>query len=821
MLTRCLLFSSLVLVPPPRVFQGPGVPPEPNPGAPIATDPAAGRSDARPVCELATPLRTTEWMQQIEDAIARSESFWSNTSDGAFSAPNRSNGLRSRFGADGLQVFPRQTSESGADAPWKLSLRTRSFGVEGDIRPLGEPRLVTHENRIEAHYAALSEWYVNDERGIEQGWTIPAPPPGSADTSLRIEIEASGLHAEIVGDGRSTQFVDDAGERLLYYHGLRAWDATSRELVARLIPASAGFAVEVEVEGALYPITVDPVLDGPAWMAESDQVDTLYGTSVSGAGDVNGDGFDDVIVGAPRFDNGFLDRGRAFLFLGSAAGPSLAPNWTAEADQDNAWFGWSVSGAGDVNGDGFDDVIVGAPFDEDGQTDEGVAFVYLGSAGGLSLAPVWTADRDQAVAFFGRSVSGAGDVNGDGFDDVIVGAPQFHDGESWEGAAFVYLGSPAGPALNPSWTAESDQTGANFGTSVSGAGDLNGDGFDDVIVGAPHYDHGQSDEGRAFLYFGSAAGLSLAPDWREESDQANAFYGTSLSGAGDVNRDGFDDFLVGAPQFTHGESFEGSAFLYLGSVNGPAHDPAWTAESDHAFSDFGFSVSGAGDVNGDGFADVVVGAPWFNNGQPGEGAAFLYLGSAGVPSLVPAWTAEGEQDNAHFGVVSGAGDVNGDGAEDVIVGASQFDNDQVNEGRAYVYVGGCGPIGTKYCIATANSTGSPADISAACSASASAGKLMLDASPVPNQNGVFFHGANQIQAPFGNGFMCTSGSTTRGATISASGNRATYTYDNSDGKHRLGAFAGMTRNFQYWFRDPMGGGALFNTSNAISIAILP
>ncbi len=130
-------------------------------------------------------------------------------------------------------------------------------------------------------------------------------------------------------------------------------------------------------------------------------------------------------------------------------------------------------------------------------------------------------------------------------------------------------------------------------------------------------------------------------------------------------------------------------------------------------------------------------------------------------------------------------------------------------------------IGTKFCTANANSTGSPANIWATGSASSAAGDLTLVSSPVPNQFGIFFHGANQSQIPFGNGFLCTTGEITRGAVISAAGNIATYIYDNSDARHSVAAFVNTTRHFQYWFRDPMGGGALFNTSNAISIAILP
>jgi Tol biopolymer transport system component len=130
-------------------------------------------------------------------------------------------------------------------------------------------------------------------------------------------------------------------------------------------------------------------------------------------------------------------------------------------------------------------------------------------------------------------------------------------------------------------------------------------------------------------------------------------------------------------------------------------------------------------------------------------------------------------------------------------------------------------IGWKYCTANANSTGSPADLSASGSASSGAGDLVLTSSPVPDQDGIFFHGANQSQVPFGNGFLCATGSIVRGAVVMGVGNVATYTYANSDTQHSLAAFIGSTRNFQHWFRDPSGGGAFFNTSNAISIPILP
>jgi hypothetical protein len=406
-------------------------------------------------------------------------------------------------------------------------------------------------------------------------------------------------------------------------------------------------------------------------MFQSGQFDARFGVSVRTAGDVNGDGYDDVIVGAPGYDN----EGRVFVFHGSPAGLSKSPDWIAESGQAGADFGVRAGTAGDVNGDGYDDVIVGASLYEHGQINEGRVFVFHGSPAGLSARPDWSVESDQAVSDFGNWVGTAGDVNGDGYDDVIVGAPGYSNG----GRAYVYQGSPSGLSATADWIAGPNQVNAYFGT-VATAGDVNGDGFDDVVVGAQDYDSGV---GRAFAFHGSSSGLSTSPDWTA-SEEHSIWFGRSVGTAGDVNADGYDDVIVGAPVYANGQTSEGAAFAYFGSPIGLSTSPDWTAESNQEDGQFGASVATAGDVNGDGYADVLVGADFYNHPEDNEGSSFLFHGSAGGLSTRPDGMAESNEGNAQFGFsVATAGDVNGDGLADVIVGAPDF----AQGGAAFVYRG--------------------------------------------------------------------------------------------------------------------------------------
>ncbi|MEP7255595.1 MAG: T9SS type A sorting domain-containing protein [Ferruginibacter sp.] len=444
---------------------------------------------------------------------------------------------------------------------------------------------------------------------------------------------------------------------------------------------------------------------------DADQANALFGVSVASAGDINGDGYSDVIIGAYSYDDGAnANEGRAFIYHGSASGLSATPNSTPnDANQANASFGTSVASAGDINGDGYSDVIIGADeYDDGANADEGRAFVYLGSAAGLSVGPVNTpSDADQAGANFGRSVASAGDINGDGYSDVIIGANFYTDGaNNAEGRAFVYLGSAAGLSVAPVSTPDdADQASAQFGLSVACAGDVNGDGYSDVIIGAFSYDEvASANEGRAFVYHGSPEGLSASTvNTPDDADQATAYFGYSVASAGDVNSDGYSDVIIGAPQYDDGFSDEGRAFVYHGSATGLSATPnAILDDANQALAFFGNSVACAGDVNGDGYSDVIVGAWQFDDaGNINEGRAYVYHGSATGLNTIPASILDdADQAGAYFGIsVAGACDVNGDGYSDVIIGAYQYDDDFVNEGVAFVYHGSASGLN-----ATPNST---------------------------------------------------------------------------------------------------------------------
>ncbi len=442
------------------------------------------------------------------------------------------------------------------------------------------------------------------------------------------------------------------------------------------------------VVSAAGRLTADVVVLTLEWSEVGVQQSDLYGYgyAVSTAGDVDGDGYDDVIVGAPIHQLTVNTEGAAFVFTGTAGGLGNTPAWSAGGGESGARFGAAVGSAGDVDGDGYDDVIVGAF--AYGKPAVGRVVVFYGSPGGLSDTPDWSMDGEQVDAQWGVAVGTAGDVDGDGYDEVIIGANQYDQDHEQEGRVYLLSGSPGGLTTTTalSWTYSGAQAGALLGSAVGWAGDVNGDGYDDVVVGAPGYDRETADEGAVYLFTGSPDGLGSTPAWTVYGGQAGAGFGSAVGSAGDVNDDGYDDVVVGAPDYDGAQTGSGGAFLFYGSAAGLAATAGWTFFGDQEYGRLGATVGAAGDVNGNGYDDVVVGAPEMTMNYSHEGVVLLFCGAAGGLSSAPCWSAGGGKADTGFGFSVGtAGDVNGDAAADVVVGAPQyrFDRDIVGQARLY------------------------------------------------------------------------------------------------------------------------------------------
>jgi len=453
----------------------------------------------------------------------------------------------------------------------------------------------------------------------------------------------------------------------------------------------------------------------------------LAGYSLASAGDINNDGFDDFIVGA--LNAGSNEQGVAYVIFGKAAAfgtvflfPTLAPpdGFLIEGEANNDDAGSSVASAGDVNNDGYDDIIIGA--ERYGTGDPGAAYVIFGKASGfgaISLASLALADGYKitgASGFFGHSVASAGDINNDGYDDIIVGESQ---GASTKGVSYVIFGKASGFAnLSAATLSAADgftitgaATGDGAGVRVSSAGDVNNDGYDDILIGANSHDSGASGAGAAYVIFGKAAGftninlasLSAADGFRIDGAAQNDNLGISASSAGDFNNDGYDDILIGA-NFANGggAADSGAAYLIFGKASGFSNiDLETLAPADgfsipgfFRFDNLGADVRAAGDINGDGFGDLIVGAPGTDADGNDAGIAYVLFGHAsnfGTVDLTRLTASEGfriQGDNAgdQLGrVVNAAGDINNDGYDDIMV--SSAGAGASGEGRAYVIYG--------------------------------------------------------------------------------------------------------------------------------------
>jgi hypothetical protein len=622
-----------------------------------------------------------------------------------------------------LRVSP--TPSYGADtgalttATWRYGLTLSTVGrASAAPSPLVAAAPVLDRGRVTVPMSqGVSLHYHNDARGLEQAITLQARPAG--DGPLEVAFQSPKGFRHTLNDLGDQVLVTWGDEQVFTWQALTVLDATGRALPASMTPGADGaLRYTIDDAKATYPLYIDPLASTPdATLNGGSATNTRFGYTVKHIGDVNNDGFDDVAVSQPSYSNGQQEEGRVVLFLGSAAGLTNTAAWAVESNLPLAFMGSTLAGGRSINGDAFDDLLIGA---ETAENTRGRVWLYVGQSntstpgfGGLANTAAWTVGGsgqtfgpDFFGDYFGSGLA-TGDFNCDGFPDVAVGSFGY---EFELGRVQIFNGQAAAPfvSLTPSVEAFGDDPTAGgvgyiFGYTLATAR-LDADSCDDLLVTAPDVSFYINAGGTASAFLGAAAGLSGTPAWIYTDAAATpanrSFFGFSIAAA-DVNGDGLDDALVGSPvaRSATALSNEGRVQVFLNSATGLSATPDWTRFGGAACAMFGYAITQAGDLNQDSFNDVVIGAPFINTNNEFQcnatplpthgGFTSAYLGSAAGLGVTAAWSVDRASDaNARFGVsVSGGGDVNGDSFPDLIVGARRFTSSSNQSGAAFVFEG--------------------------------------------------------------------------------------------------------------------------------------
>jgi hypothetical protein len=675
LVTLGLVAFSLSIAPSasPRAAVHDGAPAPPRNGA---VPPGGAVAENTPL-KLAVP---EGWLDRVRGNILRSEYRFSVSRRGILSAPNRAQGIRTTVAGRGIEMVPLRPEA----AAWKIGLRLKRFGREGALKTAGRGTVVVTQERVERKRAGLDEWYVNSPEGLQAGFSVSGDGTPEAkdirDRPLQIEIgvisDARPVQSE---DGSVVRFSDRRGTTVLEYRAPRVTDARGQEFPASLSLHDGELVISVDDKGAIRPLILMPLVTTPSWILQGPgPSSSAFGTAVSTAGDVNKDGLDDVVVGAPSYSGEFFQQGRAFLFMATENGMSLTPSWTADGENQYAFFGLAIAG-GDVDGDGYGDVVVGSPgYLDEQELKPGRAYVFHNGGGALPQTASWRlgpTEPDLIITDFGSSIA-MGDINNNGRDDVFIGAYTYSGGTKiHDGRAYGYMDG----AGTPGWVVEGGEDQQFFGWMVAVAGDVNGDGYGDVLVSGYGNYNGSFYGGRVSLYYSIGGPPAQSPGWTVGGATQESI-GTLLAGAGDVNGDGYADFLVG--------HHLGLVDVYMGTKDGPLPIPSRFLSYARSATSMSTGLAGAMDVNNDGFDDVLVNGTAVCNGLT-QSSAFLHLGRK--DGLLPGadWCADSRLGSPGIDddPVATAGDVNGDGASDVIIGATNFSNGQQIVGAAYIYRG--------------------------------------------------------------------------------------------------------------------------------------
>ncbi len=514
------------------------------------------------------------------------------------------------------------------------------------------------------------------------GSDVPTAPSVGANGTTLWRFAGTGTG----GFGHQTVFADDSRSATLVVSG-----GSSVESLPINLPSGAD--VTSAVVRLRMVASAPSVIEKPTVHFTGLNDSDSFGKSAAWAGDVNNDTFDDFIVSAWFNDTPVDQAGRAYLFLGGS-GLDPVPDLNLSGRGRDDVFGWLVASAGDVSGDGFPDFLVGAVLNDSSGKDSGAAYLYHGGPG---------MNSNPHLVFYGMaagdglswSLDGLGDVNADGYGDLILGA-HFNDASGLDaGAAYIHYGGP-GMDTTPDRTLTGRQSGSRFGAVVAGVGDINGDGHNDTVVAAPWEGVNGTETGTAYAYFGGPS-LDDIPDLVFHGTDYSGWMGSSVAGIDDADGDGQRDLLIGAPGFGGGS---GRVFFYRG---GPGIDNVSEAFYDRPMDGlrFGSAVAGIGDLDGDGLEDIVIGTPdrVLSDPNPGRpGRAYVYLTGPGLDTEPDLQYAGLSDKDWYGGTLAGAGDTDGDGIPEILIGAAGDDVAGMNRGRVELHRYGRQPNGPSLAV---------------------------------------------------------------------------------------------------------------------------
>lgn len=769
--------------------------------------------------------------------------------ESGLAAQNPSQGWALSFDRGGFLVWPH-------DEAWAWGLELSGYGFSDHENIVGhKPRVTADGDRVEYHWDDdLVEWYLNESRGIEHGYTLLTRPSGSKASAtggvdlgpLRFQIRIRGnLAARINPDGRGAHFMDSKGRVVLTYTGLVVFDADGRRLCAKFTSSSGGLLLTIDEQGARYPLTIDPIVQDAYLKASNTDLGDFFGAGVSVSGETIvigavGEDSDATGVDGDQSDNSAEWAGAAYVFVRDAGTWAQEAYLKAANTEEDDRFGGAVAVSGDT-------IVVGAT-GEDGRS--GAVYVFTRSAGMWTQEDFLKASNADSGDRFGSSVAIDGDtlvVGARAEDSASVGVNGVQQDNSaiGSGAAYVFVRSAGVWSQQAYIKASNTNEHDCFGSSVAISGNT-------IAVGADYEDssatgvdgdqsadpHGLFDSGAAYLF------VRTGDTWNQEAylKASNTDLGdrfatrVAVSGTTVVIGAMFEDSAatgVNGDETDNSASLAGAAYVFARNAGTWSQEAYLKGLNTESFDAFGASVailadsivvgatleaSSANGVDGDGA----------NNDAPGSGAAYLFSRSGVVWSQV-----------SYLKPSNGGGtfgDAVGLSADLLVAGASGeaspstgIDGPQdgiaaPQSGAAFVFdldpAGDHGALGANYCDALPNSTGLGAQIRAEGSSAVSENNFTLITDHLPsNVPALYIFGANQVQFPFGEGLRCIGVPITRiGPVVAASAQGVVSRIVDLAVPPAVGQIvAGAELNFQLWYRDGLGGPSGFNLSNGLNI----